>query len=275
MSDENKTETEDQVVDIFAKTKKGDPDVMATPEVEEETVLKNENVVAAPAAVPTKFSGKTLDEVIDMYGNLEQAFGRRSSEVGELRKLTDEILKGSAPTEKDTPLDSDALLENPTEALNQAIANHPVLKQLTTTIVNNEIATNKREFEAKHGQAEKVQSIPGLSDWIMQNPERLRRWNAADAAYDYGAVDEMLTTFGELQAARTGQSQKDTADAARAALATPRSGSAGSAGDATGKVQKRKVFKRAQLMRLRKEDPERYDRMQDEILLAYKEGRVK
>lgn len=280
MSDEVKSEVEDEVVDIFQKVKKGEPDPMSDM-VEDESVLKNENeddATAAATVVPEKFKGKSLDDVIDMYGNLEQAFGRRSSEVGELRKLTDEILKGTATPEKDTKpatIDSDALLENPTEALNQAIASHPVLQKLTETLVNNEIATSKRDFEAKHGDAQKVQGIPGLADWIMANPERLRRWNTADQAYDYGTADELLSTFKEIQAAKGSQSQEATADAARAALSAPRSGSAGSAGDATGKVKTRKVFKRAQLMRLRKEDPDRYDKMQNEILLAYREGRVK
>jgi len=37
----------------------------------------------------------------------------------------------------------------------------------------------------------------------------------------------------------------------------------------------KKIYRRADLIRLRTNDPERYDALQDEILEAYAEGRVK
>jgi hypothetical protein len=42
----------------------------------------------------------------------------------------------------------------------------------------------------------------------------------------------------------------------------------------TGETSK-KVYRRADLIRLRLENPDRYDALQDEIMKAYSEGRVK
>ena len=75
--------------------------------------------------VPDKFKGKSISDVIESYTQLESEYGRRNSEVGSLRKLTDQLLelgdkkqeKAATPKEK---VDVDTLLNDPDAAINAA-----------------------------------------------------------------------------------------------------------------------------------------------------------
>ena len=91
----------------------------------------------------------------------------------------------------------------------------------------------------------------------------------SDPHNDFNAADELLTTFKQIRTAKA----KETADVGQQvrkqnlkAAAVDVSG--------TGESSK-KVYRRADLIRLRMTDPARYDALQDEIMAAYAEGRVK
>ena len=43
--------------------------------------------------VPSKYAGKSMQEVIEMHQNAESAFGKQGSEVGEQRKLIQSLLE--------------------------------------------------------------------------------------------------------------------------------------------------------------------------------------
>ena len=43
--------------------------------------------------VPPKFKGKSVDEILESYQNLEQQYGKQGNELGELRKLADTLIQ--------------------------------------------------------------------------------------------------------------------------------------------------------------------------------------
>src|SRR6056297_1567571 len=59
----------------------------------EEEVTTPEPEEGQGSEIPEKFQGKSFEDVVDMYRNLEKDYGRKGNEVGELRKLTDELLQ--------------------------------------------------------------------------------------------------------------------------------------------------------------------------------------
>ena len=60
----------------------------------EETLEAGEAETQEPAfEVPDKFSGKSVEDIVKSYQNLEQELGRKSQEIGELRNLSDSFLK--------------------------------------------------------------------------------------------------------------------------------------------------------------------------------------
>ena len=65
-----------------------------TEPLQEENQASNE-----PEAVPDKYNGKSLEDVVRMHQEAEKLLGRQSSEVGDLRKVVDSYIN----TQLDTP----------------------------------------------------------------------------------------------------------------------------------------------------------------------------
>lgn len=59
--------------------------------------------------IPSKFAGKSTEEIIDSYTNLEKELGRKAQEVGELRKLSDSFLQAEVARTKQNPQDNTPL----------------------------------------------------------------------------------------------------------------------------------------------------------------------
>jgi hypothetical protein len=98
----------------------------------------------------------------------------------------------------------------------------------------------------------------------------------ADAEYDFEAADELLSTYKEIKQIKaqqvvqqTAQSNEVEANAQKAAMKAATVDVGG-----TGETS-RKVYRRADLIKLRMTDPDRYEQMADEIMDAYATGRVK
>jgi hypothetical protein len=91
----------------------------------------------------------------------------------------------------------------------------------------------------------------------------------ADAQYDFNAADELISTFKAIKGTRT----SETVTAAKEVRQTEMKAAAVDVGG-TGESSK-KVYRRADLIRLRMTDPARYEALQPEIMAAYAEGRVK
>ena len=71
-------------------------DAVDTYETADDTVeehIEAEAEESTEYAVPDKFAGKSPEEIIESYQNLEKELGRKAQEVGELRKLSDSFLK--------------------------------------------------------------------------------------------------------------------------------------------------------------------------------------
>ena len=92
----------------------------------------------------------------------------------------------------------------------------------------------------------------------MATREKIVQTNAAEIAAAKQA-------YAQAQA-KAAEAQAKTQDTALRAAAVDTGGS----GEST-----RKIYRRADLIKLRMTDPDRYMSLQDEILAAYNEGRVK
>ena len=80
-----------------------------------------------PSEMPDKYRNKSLEEVVKMHQEVEKLMGRQAQEVGEVRKLADELIKQNLsfkqqPIEKEPEVD---FFENPQEAVRRTVDNHP------------------------------------------------------------------------------------------------------------------------------------------------------
>lgn len=238
--------------------------------------------------LPEKFRGKTLDQVVDMYQNLERFHGQQSNELGQQRKMIDELLelKRSDDLSRQTPPEAQLpevtaadLLDNPNEVLDRAIDAR--LSRFEETLNNIEVNSAKTAFENKYGNADQITASPEFQQWVRASPYRRQRALQAYEKHDYTAADELLTDFtldnpvgNPSQSVTTppAPSHQSPYDNPAAAILESSHSNSNDVTPPAGKI-----YRRLDLMRLRMQDPEGYNdpAFQSEIVRAYQEGRVK
>jgi len=231
--------------------------------------------------VPGKFAGKSTEEIINSYQNLEKEMGRKAQEVGELRKLSDsflqaEVARQSNPVqqasqdiqEEDNSMD---FFDDPNAAVNQAIENHPRFQEFQQFQQKQAQNAAKAHLETTHPDFTNVVQNTKFQDWVKESPIRTQLFQAADA-YNYDAANELLNNWKDRSMVSKTQevnqaAAEDRQSKLKAATTESRSASGSSQGGG-------KMFRRADLIRLKMEDPTKYDSLQGEIFQAYAEGRV-
>lgn len=223
--------------------------------------------------IPEKYKGKNLEDIVRMHQEAEKLIGRQAQEVGEVRRLADELLKQklsqntpNAPTKEETEID---FFEDPKLAVQNAVANHPdVLAAKQASKQFKQIQTQSM-LSKKHPDFADVVRDGEFIEWVKGSPLRLNMYAMADSQYDFTAADELITTFKQIRTSKTAQ----TTEAGNSVRKQNLKAVAVDVGG-TGESSK-KTYRRADLIRLRMTDPNRYEALQPEIMSAYAEGRVK
>lgn len=269
---------EDQSTDFVDPTlqQEQDPSVDAAPA----------NADTAPATVkdevPEKYKGKTLDEIVRMHQEAEKLIGRQAQEVGEVRKLADSLLKQQLESKHDTQQPSTAQeidwFEDPAKAVNQAVENNPVLKKLQEEQAKQAQMVALQTIEKAHPDFVSVAQSEDFQQWVGGSRVRQQLFASANN-YDVDAAMELLETYKSLRNIK--QQKEDLSKAADATLKKADDENRSKALKAasvqqggTGESTK-PIYRRADLIRLRMQDPKRYESMAEDILQAYAEGRVR
>ena len=222
--------------------------------------------------VPDKFKGKELTDVIDAYTNLEKELGRKNNEVGELRKLTDDFIKQELePTEKkeNQKIDLDDLLEDPDAVIQKALDNNPKVAELERQLKHARVEDARKSFEAQHKDWEDVMGSTDFQSWITESPVRANMFTNAHKNYEYDVADELLNLYKGVRGVAKAEAEKTASSNRNKALkaTTVEKGSA--------PEKSKPVYRRADLIRLKQTNPEKYKSMEPEIYLAYQEKRVR
>ena len=260
-----------------------EPEVEETQETNEEDTLETlaiqdeaEETVEEPEQeqeLPQKFQGKSANEIAEAYENLEKELGRKGQEIGELRKLTDSFLQTQITHNKETTTDTEDLdfYENPEEAVRKIIERHPKFREFTQQTQQQQASMTAQQLEKTHPDFKDVVTSPDFQEWIEGSKVRQRLFKEADA-YDFDSADELLTIWKERQMiSKTKEVEAEKETTRKAALKTSKGVSRTSSESTAGK----KIYRRADLIRLKQTDPNRYDTLSDEIFSAYQDGRVK
>jgi len=222
--------------------------------------------------VPNFYRDKSLEDVIKMHQEANKLIDRQGKEVGEIRKLADELIKQNLSSNKQ-PIKEEApevdFFENPKEAIRQTVDNHPDVvagRQAAHDFKRMQIQQKLAQEHPDYGQ---VASDPDFANWVKSSPVRINLFAKADGEFDYDSANELLTTYKQLR----GVKAKQTSDAGEATRKTNLKAAGVDIGG-SGESGKR-VYRRADLIRLKMTDPNRYEALSDEIMQAYSEGRVK
>jgi len=280
----------------------------AAPKVDPKAAVVKAADTKAPVVddeIPEALRGKTVAELAKMYREAQTVIGRQGQEVGQLRALSDRIIKAqlnekaaavaaakaAAPAVEKTDVD---FFADPKASVADAIANHPLIKKIETTLgvaerdraVARAQASTAR-FNELHPDAADVIRDEEFQKWVGASTVRQALFRSAHNRFALEAGVELFSTWKELKGARTSQATEDAATVAAAA------GAAGEAADTKRKAELAaakvpsgggragpnkagaKIYRRADLMELRINDPDRYEALSGEIDKAYREGRVK
>ena len=225
--------------------------------------------------VPSKYQGKTLEEIVQMHQEAEKLIGRQAQEVGEVRKLADQLIQNNLAhqntqlPQQNKQTEEVDFFEDPQKAIQRAVESHPDVQAAKQTAAQFKAMQTQQQLAAKHPDFAEVVRDGEFQEWVKASPIRLNMFALADSAYDFNSADELLSTFKQIKGAKAQQTQ----DAGRQALTKNLKAASVDVGG-TGESSQ-KVYRRADIMNLMMTNPERYEALQPEIMAAYAQGRVR
>jgi len=222
--------------------------------------------------IPDKYRGKELSDIIKMHQEAEKLIGKQAQEVGEVRKLADELIKQNLagkpqPIEKEEP--EVDFFENPQAAVRKTVDNHPDVLAARQAGQEFKKMQIQQKLAAEHPDFGQIVQDPDFANWVKSSPIRIGLYAKADGEFDYDSANELLSTYKQLKGVKAKQTNDagETQRKSNLKAATVDVGGSGESG--------KRVYRRADLIRLKMTDPNRYDALSDEIMQAYAEGRVK
>ena len=255
LHDEHNLELEDDEIFVDPLNDELDPEPVSKPKA---------TAAAEPDdGVPKGYEGKSMEDIIKMHENAQKQISRQGNELGELRKLTDQILKQTAPKPK--PKEEADWDYNPKGAVEELVDER--VNEIEDKLAGQARQREFEKFQEKHTDYATIAASEEFRNWVVESPYRTRLYQAADS-HDYDAADDLFTEWEARQEAAdpSNSSEKDEKSDILKKTSMERGGSAGG---------KKKIYRRADLVKLRIEKPDVYDARYDEISLAYREGRVR
>jgi len=244
-------------------------------ELTTDTVETPEEEQPQETDVPEKYQGKSVEDLVQMHQELEKFSGKQSTEVGELRKVVDNYIQTQlsdqqAPQQQQQEDDDVDFFVDPQNAVNRAIDNHPKIKEAQAYTQQAKQQATLSQLKSKHPDMESILQDAKFAEWIKGSKVRTQLFVQADQSYDYDAAHELFSLWKERS-----QVVQQTANVEKQARKnTLKSASTGNA-RGTAEGSRKKVYRRADIIKLMRTDPERYQSLSDELLKAYAEGRVR
>jgi hypothetical protein len=222
------------------------------------------------SSIPEKYQNKSLDELVRMHQEAEKLIGRQSSEVGELRTVVDQYLQTQlSPKAPQTTEDELDFFEDPERAVARAIERHPKIKEAEAISQQYRQQTALSQLQSKHPDMNNILNDQKFGEWVQASKIRTQLFAQANSQYDADAADELFSLWKERQATvqQTAAVEKSGRKQAVKSAST---------GNARGSAEtSKKIYRRADIIKLMKTDPDRYQSLSEEIMKAYSEGRVK
>ncbi len=234
--------------------------------------LEIEEAKTQTAELPEKYRAKSLEEVVRMHQEAEKLIGKQAQEVGEVRKLADELLKQNLSSKQQRIQEEEPevdFFENPQKAVQATIDKHPDVLAARQAGLEFKRMQIQQKLNAEHPDYSQVVNDAEFQSWVKSSPVRVGLYAKADGEFDYDSANELLSTFKQLRGVKAQQSEQ-ASTATRTKSMKAAQVDVGGSGESS-----KRVYRRADLIRLKMTDPDRYEALQPEIMAAYAEGRIK
>ena len=248
-----------------------DKEVFGELEIEDQKALEKAEALNK-SELPEKYRDKSLDEIVKMHQEAEKLIGKQAQEVGEVRKLADELIKQNLGSrQQQTKMEEPEVdfFENPQKAVQRTVDNHPDVQAARQATLEMKRMQIQQKLAQEHPDFGDIAKDQDFANWVKSSPVRLKLFQQADAGYDYDSANELLSTYKQLRGVKSKQAS-DAGEATRKQNLKAVGVDVGGSGESS-----KKVYRRADLIRLKMQDPARYEALSDEIMVAYQEGRVK
>jgi hypothetical protein len=229
-------------------------------------------VEEAKSELPEKYRNKSLEEVVRMHQEAEKLIGKQAQEVGEIRKLSDELIKQNLGSKQQRVQEEEPevdFFQDPQKAVQATIDKHPDVLAARQASMDFKRMQVQQKLSQEHPDFSQVVGDSEFQNWVKGSSVRLALYAKADSEFDYDSANELLSTFKQLRGIKAKQAEQ-TSDATRAKNMKAAQVDVGGSGESS-----KRVYRRADLIRLKMTDPARYESLSDEIMQAYAEGRVK
>ena len=222
--------------------------------------------------LPEKYRAKSLEEVVRMHQEAEKLIGKQAQEVGEVRKLADELLKQNLSSKQQHIKEDEPevdFFENPQKAVQATIDKHPDVLAARQASQDFKRMQIQQKLAQDHPDFSQVVNDSEFQSWVKSSPVRMGLYAKADGEFDYDSANELLSTFKQLRGVKAKESEQ-AGTAARTKSMKAAQVDVGGSGESS-----KRVYRRADLIRLKMTDPARYETLSEEIMQAYSEGRVR
>lgn len=222
--------------------------------------------------LPEKYRNKSLEEVVRMHQEAEKLIGKQAQEVGEIRKLSDELIKQNLGSKQQRVQEEEPevdFFQDPQKAVQATIDKHPDVLAARQASMDFKRMQVQQKLSQEHPDFSQVVGDSEFQNWVKGSSVRLALYAKADSEFDYDSANELLSTFKQLRGVKAKQAEQ-TSDATRAKNMKAAQVDVGGSGESS-----KRVYRRADLIRLKMTDPVRYEALSDEIMQAYSEGRVR
>ena len=241
--------------------------------LEQQDPQEEETLEQAEAEIPEKYKGKSTSEIVRMHQEAEKLLGKQSSEVGELRKVVDGYIQTQLSNQATQEIETDEEIDffsDPDKAVEKAISNHPKIREAEQISNQYRQSTARATLQGKHPEMQNILQDVKFLEWVKSSNIRQKLYVLADQGYDVDAADELFTLWKERQQVVT-QTAANEKQQRKQAVKSASTGNARGSGEQRGK----KVYRRADIIKLMRTDPDRYQALSSEIMQAYSEGRVR
>ena len=237
----------------------------------EQEPLGELEVEESKSDLPEKYREKSLEEVVRMHQEAEKLIGKQAQEVGEVRRLADELLKQNLNSkQQQVEIEPEVdFFENPQRAVQETIDRHPDVLAARQAGQEFKRMQIQQQLAKDHPDYSQVVNDSEFQNWVKSSPVRLGLYAKADGEFDYDSANELLSTFKQLRGIKAKESEQ-AGNAQRTKSMKAAQVDVGGSGESS-----KRVYRRTDLIRLKMTDPSRYEALSDEIMQAYSEGRVR
>lgn len=232
--------------------------------------------------VPTKYKGKSVEDVVKMHMEAEKRVSQLGNEVGTLKQMADRLLGLEHARQVNTrderkPITTEEILEDPNQALEKAIEQHSGVASTKEELQRLRFEVAQSKFERAFPNYEQDLNNPDFVDWVKNSKIRTALGVAANSG-DYDAANSLWELWEERNTdLKEVQAKKKELRKQQEKLGTLE-------GPSTSGLESEKIYSREEMIALKQKvvsgDPAARAKFNDpafqaEYIKAYADKRVK